>query len=274
MSPEDAGAVAAPVFAAERHASILRLLDERGRVRNTELAELLGVTEPTIRKDVADLARQQRLHRTHGGAIAIRPAIEPDLPARMGRNVDAKIRIARACLSLINTGDAIFLDSGSTVLAIAEQLTAAAAAGVTHNVNVLTNALAVAQTLADRAGIRHTVLGGSYRPTGGCFVGPLTQDDLGRFTVNLAFLGVTGVTEHGFTVADLSEAQVKRTVIDRARRVVVVMDHTKVGAADFAKICDLDAVATVVTDEPNAHLADLCDNAGVEIIVATPDFDA
>lgn len=128
----------------------------------------------------------------------------------------------------------------------------------------------MAQTLADRAGIRHTVLGGSYRPAGGCFVGPLTEEDLSRFTVNLAFLGVTGVTDQGFTVADLSEAQVKRAAIDRARRVVVTMDHTKVGAADFATVCDLDAVATVVTDEPNQHLADLCSGSGVELIVAPP----
>lgn len=101
-------------------------------------------------------------------------------------------------------------------------------------------------------------------------MGPLTQDDLSRFTVNIAFLGVTGVTEQGFTVADLSEAQVKRAVMDRARRVVVAMDHTKVGAADFAKVCDLDAVATVVIDEPNEHLAHLCSAAGVELIVAAP----
>ena len=138
-------------------------------------------------------------------------------------------RIARACLDLIDTGDAVFLDSGSTVLAIAEQLTVTASAGEPRNVNVLTNALAVAQTLADRAGIRHTVLGGYYRPTGGCSVGPLTEEDLTRFTVNLAFLGVTGVTEQGFTVADLSEAQVKRAVIDRARRVVITMRPPRSG---------------------------------------------
>lgn len=71
------------------------------------------------------------------------------------------------------------------------------------------------------------------------------------------------------TVADLSEAQVKRAVMDWSRLVVITMDHTKVGAADFAKVCDLDAVATVVTDEPDEHLADLCSGAGVELIVAT-----
>jgi DeoR/GlpR family transcriptional regulator of sugar metabolism len=254
-------------FAEERHSRILELLSERGRIRNTELAELLGVTEPTVRKDVADLARQRLLHRTHGGVIAVRPAFELDLPARVSRNTDAKTKIARTCLSLINTGDAVYLDGGSTILRIAELLAEESRARRgPWNVNVLTNALAVAQSLADQAGVRHTVLGGTFRPTGGCFVGPLTLADLNNFTVDIAFMGVTGLTEQGFTVADLGEAQVKKAVVDRARRVVVAMDHTKLGAADFAKVCELDAITTIVTDRPNAYLVELCQASGVELI--------
>ena len=256
-------------FAEERQARILALLGERGRIRNTELAELLGVTEPTVRKDVADLARQRRLRRTHGGVIAVRPTFEPDLPARVGRNAEAKTRIARACLSLVSAGDAVYLDGGSTVLRIAELMADETdPLRATWNVNVLTNAVAVAQTLADRPGVRHTMLGGTYRPTGGCFVGPLTLADLETFTVNVAFLGVTGLTEQGFTVADLGEAQVKKAIVDRARRVVVAMDVTKLGTSDFAKVCDLDAVATVVTDGPPDYLVELCHAAGVELIDA------
>lgn len=255
-------------FAEERHARILELLGERGHVRTSELAELLRVTEPTVRKDVADLARQQLLHRTHGGAMAARPAFEPDLPARVTRNAEAKTRIARACLVLITDGDAVFLDGGSTVLRIAELLVDASAAALARNVNVLTNALAVAQTLANQAGLRHTVLGGTYRPAGGCFIGPLTLSDLEGFTVNVAFIGVTGLSDMGFTVADLNEAQVKAAVVDRARRVVVVMDHSKLGAADFAKVCNLDAIDVLVTDEPNEYLATLCHEAGVELVSA------
>lgn len=257
----------AAAFAEERHARILELLGDRGRIRNRELAALLAVTEPTVRKDVADLARQRLLHRTHGGIIAIRPTFEPDLSARVARNVDAKSRIATTCLAMINTGDAVYLDGGSTVLRLAELLIDTDDRRP-RNVNVLTNALAVAQTLADHAGVRHTVLGGTYRPTGGCFVGPLTLADLDNFTVNIAFIGVTGLTEHGFTVADLGEAQVKKAVIDRARRVIVAMDHTKLGTADFAKVCDLDAVAAVVTDNPSAYLTRLCADAGVDLIDA------
>ncbi|MEP6651091.1 MAG: DeoR/GlpR family DNA-binding transcription regulator [Lapillicoccus sp.] len=267
--PDPAAAAATPSFAAERHQQILQLLAERGRVRNTDLAALLSVTEPTIRKDIADLARQGRLNRTHGGAIALRPAFEPDLPARMSTNMEAKLRIAAACLRLLQPGDAVFLDSGSTVLSIADAMAQQTrdTPGL-WNVNILTNAIAVAVALADKPGIRHTVLGGTYRSTGGCFVGPLTIDDLAKFTVNTAFIGVTGLTDQGFTVADIGEAQVKQAVIERARRVVIPMDHTKIGAADFSLICSLDNVTTVVTDEPNPYLDALCAEAGVEVIVS------
>jgi DeoR/GlpR family transcriptional regulator of sugar metabolism len=91
---------------------------------------------------------------------------------------------------------------------------------------------------------------------------------LQRFTLNVAFIGVTGLSELGFTVADVNEAQVKISAMERARRVVVPMDHTKVGAADFVKICDPDRVETVVTDEPNEHLAQMCRDHGVRLVIA------
>jgi DeoR/GlpR family transcriptional regulator of sugar metabolism len=253
------------MFAEERHSRILELLDQRGRVRNAELAELLGVTEPTVRKDIADLANHQRLRRTHGGAIALRPAFEPALPVRVARNVDAKARIAAACVPMIKDGDAVFLDGGSTVLRLAEALVDAP---VRQSLNILTNAFTVARALADQSGIRHTVLGGTYRPTGDCFIGPLTLATLAGFTVNVAFIGVTGLSEQGFTVADLGEAQVKQAVIERARRVVVMMDHSKLGLVDFAKVCDLDAVDVLVTDSATEYLIEQCDRHSVECVQA------
>ena len=170
---------------------------------------------------------------------------------------------------MIANGDAVFLDAGSTALRIAELLTHSGGLEPRpQNVNVLTNALSVAQTLAGEPGIRHTVLGGTLRPAGGCFVGPLTVSSLAEFTVNIAFIGVTGLTGQGFTAADLAEAQVKRTVIDRARRTVVPMDRSKLGASDFAKVCDLSEVAAVVTDESAGYLTQLCRDAGVQVVVA------
>lgn len=258
-------------FAEERQAKILTLLQDRGRVRNTELADVLQVTEPTVRKDIADLAGRQLLRRTHGGAIALRAALEPNLADRQLQHAEAKTRIARSCLALIGDGDAIFLDGGSTVQRIAELLVADPDDDLPHpprNVNVLTNAMSVAGTVASHPQVRHTVLGGTFRPAGGSFVGPLTLQALDSFTVNLAFIGVTGLSDRRFTVADLNEAQVKAAVTERARHVVVPMDQSKLGVIDFAVVCGIQSVGTIVTDASNQYLDDLTAGHGVKLIVA------
>lgn len=263
------------MFPGERRRQILEIVNARGSIRVSELATLVRVTEPTVRKDISDLDAQRLLRRTHGGALAARPAYEVNVSARAGTNVEGKQAIARACLAEIKDGDAIFIDSGTTMIALAEALSpspTAFADGLASrcpvNVNVLTNALEVAKILAPSVGVRHSVLGGQYRLAGGCFVGPLTIEALQRFTLNIAFVGVTGLSPLGFTVADVNEAQVKTAAMDRARRVIVPMDHTKVGVADFVKVCDPDRVETVVTDEANADLARMCKDHGVRLVVA------
>ena len=257
-------------FAAERHQLILAVLAERGRARTSELAALLDVAEPTIRRDVALLDRRGLLTRTHGGAIARRAQLEPDLPVRIARNAAAKTAIARACVAMIGDGDAIYLDAGSTTLRIAEVLVEGLAddTPARRNVNVLTNAVPVAQRLAQHPAVRHTLLGGTYRPAGACVVGPLALGSLQTFAVNTAFIGVTGVVDRGFTVADLAEAQLKAAVMRPARRVVVPMDLSKLGAEDFAHLCALDAVTTLVVDRVHQGVARLAAQAGIELVVA------
>jgi DeoR/GlpR family transcriptional regulator of sugar metabolism len=251
---------------------ILELVAAHGRMRVRDLAAMVGVTEPTIRKDVADLDRARLLRRTHGGVIAIQPSYEPAVTERAETNAAGKEAIARACLTEIVDGDAIFLDSGTTTAAIARALRDVPARvdgiHVPVNVNVLTNAVDVATTLADAPSVRHTVLGGVYRPLGGCFVGALATSNIEQFSLNTAFIGVSGVNEVGLTVADLAEAQVKQAVMNHARRVIVPMDHTKVGASDFVKICDLDRIDAVITDQDNPHLRSVCDKNGLRYIVA------
>lgn len=265
----EGAASAGAAFAEERQARILALLSERGRVRNSDVARMLGVTEPTVRKDVADLARRGQLRRTHGGAIAVRPSLEPDLPSRLERNAEEKQGIAEAAVALLSQGDAVFLDSGTTVLRLAEALVAEGRVRPeVWNLNVLTNAMSVAQALADVGGVRTTVLGGNYRPISGCFVGPLTLTELEQFSVNVAFVGVTGLADAVLAVSDVSEAQVKRAVIERAQRAIVLMDHSKLGASDFARVCGLGSVDSLITDTANAYLRDLCEQMGVELIEA------
>jgi DeoR/GlpR family transcriptional regulator of sugar metabolism len=135
---------------------------------------------------------------------------------------------------------------------------------------VLTNALGVAEVLADCPGVRTTVLGGQYRVAGGCFVGPLALSAIEQFTVNVAFVAVTGLYDGAFRVADVAEAQLKRTVMAHARRVVVTMDHTKVGVSDFVKLCDLGRADVVVTDRDDDSLRRLCLASDVRLVIAPP----
>jgi len=249
-----------PVFAEERRQRILAAVNAQGRVRVAELVALLEVSEPTVRKDLSALEQQRQLRRTHGGAIAVHPRFEPTMDARGALHGEAKDLIARACLEEIGRGDSIFLDSGTTVQRIADLLDRA-------HVNVLTNALGVAQRLADTT-VRHTLLGGSVRPLGGAVVGPVALDTLSRFTVNVAFISASGLTGAGISVADVGDAQVKQAVIERARRIVVPVDSSKFGVDDFVAVCQLDRIDLVITESASDEIRAVCAAHGVRLKIA------
>jgi DeoR/GlpR family transcriptional regulator of sugar metabolism len=260
----------APVFADERQQRIAELIAVRGRARIGELAATLGVTEPTVRKDLSALQEQGVLKRTHGGAIALRPLVDRELSGREVTHRDAKAAIARACIRLLEEGDAVFLDSGTTVGAIATAI-AADPKVAPRNLVVLTNAINVATALAGVSGIEHVLLGGELHRPSGSVVGALAVQSLQRFMVSVAFIGVSGFSELGISVASAAEAGVKATVIERARHVIVALDRTKVGATDFARICDLDEIDAVVLDETTPEIVELCASHDVQIIEASTD---
>ncbi len=261
-----------PEFAEERRARIVELVNSRGRVKVSDLAEQLQVTQPTIRKDIAVLDGEHKLKRTHGGALATRsPAYEVEVETRRFSHVEQKQEIARACLQLVGRNDSIYLDAGTTSLAIAESIADEAGspgARFGANLNVLTNSIPVARTLSSRGSVHCTVVGGQYRPIADSFVGPLALQAIQQFTVNIAFLGVTGISGDQFSVADLGEADVKRAVIQHARRAVVPMDHSKLGLSDFVGVCRLGEVDSVIMDRAEPYFAELCSANDVELIVA------
>lgn len=237
-------------------------------MRTIDLAATLGVAEPTVRKDIVELAGQGLLRRTYGGALAIASTLaEPTIATRSTRNVDAKKQIAALALKMIQTGEAIYLDNGTTVLAMVTALVETPLPSRPQNINVLTNGIEVVRHLSELQGVRHVLLGGTYRPAGNALTGPLTLDSLQQFSISTAFIGVSGLAQGAFTVADLAEAQVKSAVIARSHRVVVVMDSSKVGSSDFARVCTLDSVHALVTEQADQELRQLCGSAGVELIV-------
>jgi DeoR/GlpR family transcriptional regulator of sugar metabolism len=254
------------VFGEERRREIQALVQAQGSVRVRDVALQLGVTEATVRKDISDLDRMHLLKRTHGGAIALRPLYEPAVSERGNVNTASKEIVVSSAMGLIADGDAIFLDSGTTNAALASALTDV---GSRVNVNVLTNSVDVAHRVASSGNLRHTVLGGQFRRAGGCFTGPLTVASLEQFTLNIAFIGVSGFADNGFTVSDIGEAEVKRAAMNQARRVVILMDHTKTGITDFVRFCELDRVDVIVTDEPNPILERACAENDVELVVGS-----
>jgi DeoR/GlpR family transcriptional regulator of sugar metabolism len=261
--------VTAPhAFADERQARIAELVSGRGRARIGELADELGVTEPTIRKDLSALQARGVLKRTYGGALALHPVIDREFAGREAANRSGKAAIARACLELVHDGDSLFLDSGTTVDAVARALAARNRQGEALRLSVLTNTLAVATALGGVPGVDCVLLGGQLQPVEGSVVGPLALDNLQRFAFSLAVLGVSGFSELGVSVGSISEAAVKAAVIERAQRVAVATDHTKVGTTDFARIAGLDAVDVVVMDEPGPAVAELCAAHGIELVAA------
>jgi DeoR family fructose operon transcriptional repressor len=237
------------------------MVGSHGRVRIAELVAALGVSEPTIRKDLSLLEREKLLRRTHGGAIAVRPQLEPSIDDRSMLHAEAKDAIARACAAEIARGDSVFLDSGTTVQRIARLIDQ-------EHVNVLTNSLPVATALADKPpSIRHTLLGGTVRSLGGTVVGPIALETLARFAVNVAFVSASGLSESGLSVADVAETQIKQAAIERARKVVVPIDSSKFGLTDFITVCGLDRVDLVVSEAATDEIREMCADHGVELKV-------
>ena len=259
-----------PVFADERQQRIAEYVAARGRARIGELAAHFSVTEQTVRKDLRLLHERGVLKRTHGGALALHPLVDRELSGREATNLQAKQRIARACLELLRDGDSVFFDSGTTVAAIARALGAAQrdASPRLRNLSVLTSSLEVAREVADLPTVEHVLLGGQLRTQGGAVVGALALENLERFAVEIAFIGVSGFSEDGVSVATVAEAQIKAAAVERARHVVVPVDASKAGATDFARICALEAVDTAVMDEAPPEIEALCRAHDVRLLVS------
>jgi DeoR family fructose operon transcriptional repressor len=253
------------VYAPERHQQILELARAEGRVDVNTLARDLDVTPETVRRDLSALERHGLVRRVHGGAIPVeRLGFEPGIADREGLLAGEKERIAKAALDELPDGGAIILDAGTTTVRLAELLP------TDRELTVVTHALPVATVLATRAGITLHLVGGTVRGRTLAAVGSWALRELADIHVDVAFLGMNGVTvEHGLTTPDLAEAAVKRALVTAAKRTVVLADHTKIGRADFAHVVPLSAIDTIITDSAvEPELAEELEAAGPAVIRA------
>lgn len=230
-------------LAPERQESIRRILKQKGVVRVEELCSAMRVSPATIRRDLAELDSRGLARRVHGGAVALQSVLdEPVFDDKTNIAAREKQAIAEAALDYVKNADSIFLDGGSTVLALARLI--ADMQGLT----VVTNSLRVAATLSS-AGPRCILIGGELRRISQTFVGPLTEPLLTGLHLDTAFMGTIGLSEtNGLTTTDPAEAYTKRLVISRARSVVVLADSSKLGKESFSQFADLSDIGTLITD--------------------------
>ncbi|MGZ8704055.1 MAG: DeoR/GlpR family DNA-binding transcription regulator [Aeromicrobium sp.] len=236
------------VFARERQAEIARLVEANGRARVSELARRFGVSAVTIRKDLVTLESERQVVRTHGGAIALRrsgPELAFSIRERLQR--DEKSRMGAVAASLVSDGESIVLDASTSALYIARHLKDIE---VWHGLTVVTNSIRIASELAGHQGITVLMLGGRVRWEALSVVGPLGDGVFRRVNVQKAFLGAAGFTmDEGLSDAMEEEAQIKRSMVNAARDVYAVVDHTKWGRISSATFCRTDRLTGAITDD-------------------------
>ncbi|MYV93875.1 DeoR/GlpR family DNA-binding transcription regulator [Streptomyces sp. SID1034] len=252
-----------------RWQALLELLVEQGRLDVDEAATALGVSAATIRRDFDQLAEQQMLVRTRGGALVHGVSYELPLRYKTARQASEKQRIAKAVADLVAPGEAVGLTGGTTTTEVARAL--AVRPELTHGspaLTIVTNALNIANELAVRPQFKIVVTGGVARPQSYELTGPLAGGVLNQITMDVAVLGVGAFdVVHGASAHDEDEAGINRLLCERAERVVVAADSTKLGKRTFARICATDQVGTLVTDTavPDATVAEFTE-AGVTVI--------
>jgi DeoR family transcriptional regulator, fructose operon transcriptional repressor len=231
------------MFAEERKQQILAALQRDPAVRVTDLGRALRVSVASIRRDLADLERSGLLKRTHGGAVSNRLALaEPSLAEKKDRHQAEKEAIAAVAAALVQPGDTIFLDSGSTTRAIAMELRHR------RGVTVVTNALNIGWDLAS-SDLELVITGGQLRPGVLSQVGPVAEQAIAALHVDKLFLAANGIDlAAGVTTPNLAEAQTKRAMIASARQVILVADHSKFGQATFGSVCGLERLHAIITD--------------------------
>lgn len=224
-------------------------LSERGEAGFGELAEEFGVSEMTIRRDLETLEAEGLARRVRGGAISvISRSYEPPFAVRATTEPGAKEAIGAAAAALVNDGDTIILDVGTTTLALARALHGK------RGVTAVTPSLPVAVELGADPDIRVVVTGGQVRAGELSLTGGMAEDAFGTMNCDLAFIGVAGVCPvPGLTEYNPDDARVKRAALSAARRAIVVADASKLGRVAFSTVAPLSAIDALVTDAAAEH---------------------
>ncbi|MBB6635890.1 DeoR/GlpR family DNA-binding transcription regulator [Cohnella thailandensis] len=234
------------LFAEERRAQIVELVNERKKVLVPDLIDHFKVSPATIRGDLRDLEAAGLIKRTHGGAIPSgfsKVGFEPDTSAKNVSRLAEKRLIAQAAAEMVEDGDIVILDAGTTTLEMAKLLRDK------RNVTAIVNDLNIAMCLQQFDGINVIILGGTLRKNLHCTVGPFANNLLSELNVDKAFLGSNAFSvQKGCTTPDINQAEIKKIMVKVATQVIVLCDSSKIGKSSFLQFVPAGEIHTFVTD--------------------------
>lgn len=249
----------------ERHEAILENLMQLESVQVVDLANLLHVSQVTIRKDLSDLEKESKLYRSHGKAILINPYIN-------NRNVnekemlatDEKRSIGKAAASLITEDDSIIIASGTSVHALARCIKPI------HKLTVISASIPVTEILSQNDAVDIIQLGGILRHSSQSVVGRAAERALNDVSCSKLFLGIDGFDfEFGITTTDIREAELNQAMMHAAQKTIVLADSSKFGRRGFSKICNIEDIDIIITDANiSASAIARIEELGIELIIA------
>ncbi|MBB3111038.1 DeoR family fructose operon transcriptional repressor [Paenibacillus phyllosphaerae] len=255
------------LFAEERRADIVRWINEKKKVLVPELIEHYKVSPATIRGDLRDLEASGLIKRTHGGAIpgdAAKAGFEPDAAAKNVSHLAQKRAIAAAAAELVENGDIIILDTGTTTLELAKLLKDR------NNVTAIVNDLEVALCLEQFDGVQVIVIGGTLRKKFHCTVGPFATNLLAELNVDKVFLGTNAFSaQKGCTTPDINQAEIKKMMLRIATQVYILCDSSKIGHNSFVPFAGPQDIDTIITDSHiSQRLLEELTDSGLDVRLA------
>lgn len=248
----------------ERHEIILDMLMQHSSLLVTDLAEQLNVSSVTIRKDLTELERAKKLYRNHGKAILIDPYSENrNISDKEKLCVDEKRAIGAYAASLVTPKDSILIASGTTMHALARNISSP------DKLTVITASLEVANILSTNKEIDIIQLGGLLRHSSLSVVGKHAEAALSDFSCSKLFIGVDGIDlDFGITTTDMMEASLNRVMIQTAQKTIVLADSSKFGRRGFSKICDMEDIDHIITDSKiSKATANRIEEMGIDLTI-------
>ena len=233
------------MMAEERRTQILQILRSAGRVRVNELASQFNTSAVTIRNDLNDLAQRGLVQRSHGGAM-LPDAImrESPLQERLKAHAEEKRRIGAAAATMVNDGETIILDSGTTTLEIARQIKKK------RGLHIITNGVNIAAELLDARDCEVFIVGGTVRGESASISGRFTEEMFDQFSADKLFLSGAGCDlEFGVSGANLEETMVNRAMLRIAREIILVADASKFSKRSMSRIAPFSEIDTVISDK-------------------------